>query len=172
MNLSEFNNKIYGLESGLKTGQNERVDELNDRILARFSCDVPLKPNMGVRPVPTKYSHFHMIDETPNAKINQPVYTPDNFCPIQSRGPVEGFNAGTESTLRNQHVFNDHDVFIPSSTSDLYRVSLPRPSREDIQPFLGLFSSFSPTTELRNQHAQIGNELFLNNTRTQLRNTV
>jgi hypothetical protein len=33
MNLSE-NNKIYGLETGVSYGQNARVDELNDRVLA------------------------------------------------------------------------------------------------------------------------------------------
>ena len=61
MNLSE-NTKIHGLVSGLIRGQNERVDELNARILGRFESDQPLQPNFSVRPVSTKYSHFPIIE--------------------------------------------------------------------------------------------------------------
>jgi hypothetical protein len=174
MNITEFNNKIYGLEPGFKTGQNDRVDELNDRILARISCDVPLKPNLNVRAQSTKYSYFHIIDESKPAKIKSQPFIDHSahFCPIQGRGPVSGFNVGAETDLIRPAVsFND--IYIPSSTSDLYNVSLPNPSREDVQPFLGLFDHFrmNHISTVRNENPKIGNELFLNHTRTQLRNS-
>lgn len=56
------NNKIYGVVEGVFYGQNERTDELNNRIIERNYPDIPLKPNYDPRPISTKYSHFPMID--------------------------------------------------------------------------------------------------------------
>jgi hypothetical protein len=88
MDISEYNNKIQGLipeTPGILYGQNERVDELNDRILGRFQPDMQLQPNINFRAVPTKYSHFPIIDRIKQANVpivSVPYYSMEtNFTP-------------------------------------------------------------------------------------------
>lgn len=182
MNITEFDNKIQGLvshTSPLLVGQHERVDELNKRILDRFSPDSPLQPNMDVRPVPTKYSHFPVIDRIPFSKVSlkSPLdYSVEsNFAPITSKGPVDGYfsNVNTESSLRNQYFAIQRGagqgVYIPSSNSDLYNVSIASNStRIESQPFPRLFEHDRILND-RSVNSKIGAERFFNNTRVQLR---
>ena len=94
MNLSE-SDKIYGLETGIQYGQNARVDELNDRTLARFVADTPLQPSIDRRPVPTKYARFPIIDRVSEAHVPLRSYldysATSAFAPIQGNGPFSGF---------------------------------------------------------------------------------
>ena len=53
---------INGAAQGVQYGQNERVDELNDRMAQRHFPDMSLEPNYDCRPVPTKYSHFPIVN--------------------------------------------------------------------------------------------------------------
>jgi hypothetical protein len=172
--------KLYGVQQGLIIGQQERVDELNDRIASRQFPDHGLAPNFDPRPVMTKYMKFPTIDR--RAPSNVPIQPSlahsvhNNFSPATQMGPPSGFlqNVDTESVLRNQTTALQHgatqNVYVPSSTSDLYNVhvtSTPGP-----QPHPSLFDrpTFAPTTrELRTQHAPIGKDQFHNHTRTQLR---
>ena len=66
MQYSQHNQKIEGLipsgYAGVLIGQNERVEELNRRIVDRVSTDAPLQPNFDPRPVSTKYALFPVID--------------------------------------------------------------------------------------------------------------
>lgn len=171
---------IIGLIPGILYGQNERVDELNTRILSRMSCDLPLQPNIDVRPVPTKYARFPMVDRMtyPKVGLRTPVdYSLEtNFAPIQSRGPVDGFfsHVNTESNLRNQFFAIQsapQAAYIPKSTSDLYDIKMAEPSRRDTQPYPGLFDKYQidVLAPIRNHNPAIGSQQFMNNTRTQLR---
>ena len=182
MNLTEFDNKIQGLVSGtspLLVGQHERVDVLNKRILDRFSPDYPLQPNMNVRPVPTKYSHFPIIERIPfpKVKLNSPLdYSIEsNFAPMTSTGPVDGYfsNVNTESSLRNQYFAIQRGagqgVYIPSSNSDLYNIAIAtNTTRTEPQPFERLFKHDRILND-RTVSSNIGAERFFNNTRVQLR---
>jgi len=171
---------IHGLVSGVYYGQNARVDELNNRISARVQSDVPLTPNFDVRPVPTKYARFPLIDRMtlPKVAIRTPYEysVSDNFASIQSRGPVDGYfsHVQDESILRNQIYAlqkADQAVYVPHSTSDLYKVSMASPSIQEPQPYPRLFESYSINVlaPVRNADPKIGFQRFLNNTRTQLR---
>jgi len=180
MDLTETN-KIHGLPDGILYGQNARVDELNDRILGRFYPDMPLQPNLHVRPVPTKYSHFPVIDRIPFAKVPivpAPYYSMEtNFTPSTSRGPVEGYfsNINVESTLRNQYFAIQKGAsqgeYIPSSQSDLYNVKMPTASKTESQPYPGLFDKYQPEQGNKNKKidSKIGADRFFNHTRYQLR---
>lgn len=188
MNLSEINNKIQGLipeTPGILYGQNERVDELNDRILGRFYPDMPLQANMDIRPVSTKYSHFPVIDRVPIAKVplvKEEYYSmATNFTPANTRGPVDGYlsNVNVESSLRNQYFAIQRGApqgeYIPSSQSDLYKVQMAEPSHRESQPYPILFDEYKPD-ERQNQNknrkmvdSNIGVDRFFNNTRVQLR---
>jgi hypothetical protein len=182
MNISETN-KIQGLipeTPGILYGQNERVDELNERILGRFYPDMPLQPNLNVRPVPTKYSHFPIIDRIPftnESILKIPYYSMEtNFTPSTSRGPIDGYfsNVNLESSLRNQYFGLQRGApqfeYIPSSQSDLYKVDIATPSRVEQQPYPGLFNIQSNIiTSESKLDANIGADRFFNNTRIQLR---
>ena len=60
MNLQD-NQNIHGVPSGVLYGQNERVDELNNRISSRNYADSPLEPHFAPRPVQTKQTLFPMV---------------------------------------------------------------------------------------------------------------
>jgi hypothetical protein len=174
---------IHGLVSGIYYGQNARVDELNERISARVQSDTPLMPNFDVRPVPTKYARFPMIDRITQHKVDirpMPEYSVANsFASIQSRGPVDGYfsHVQDESILRNQIYAiqkADQVVYVPQSESDLYKVTMATPSSEQHQPYPDLFSRYQMNVlaPVRNSDPRIGSEKFFNNTRLQLRGGV
>lgn len=183
MELSNTN-KIQGLipeTPGILYGQNERVDELNDRILGRFQSDMPLQPNIDIRPVPTKYSYFPVIERIPLPKVpltRSPYYSVEtNFTPSNSRGPVDGYfsNVNTESSLRNQYFAMQNGApqsdYIPSSQSDLYMVKMANPTQVETQPYPGLFDKYEQDlfSKQRTVNPKIGADTFFNNTRIQLR---
>lgn len=176
--------KIEGLfpsgYAGVLIGQNERVEELNRRVIDRISTDAPLQPNFDPRPVATKYSLFPIIDRraTPKESIYKtPQYDPQGkFYSNLEKGPVDGFlsNINLESSLRNQyHALHrggaPQSTYVPSSDSDLYRVEVI--SRPSVQPFPNLFkqNDFMQSHGMNNLTGHIGNDTFFNHTRTQLR---
>jgi hypothetical protein len=178
MNLNE-NFKIYGIPEGISYGQNDRVDEINERRSMRDFSDIPLAPNFDPRPVPTKYAHFPIINRRtpPTERINYAVnhVVELNFSPATQNGPPCGYfnNIDTETMLRNQGVALQHGadqgVYVPSSSSDLYNVSvISRPSN---QPFPDLFKKEQLQTSIPQKLSQseIGKDIFSNHTRTQLR---
>lgn len=183
MQLSEYDNKIYGLQTGVLYGQNARVDELNTRICSRFSADAPLHPNIDVRPSSTKYARFPIVDFATIPKVPLPrtldYSMATNFAPIQGNGPVDGFttNVNVESSLRNQFFALQRApqaAYIPSSTSDLYNTVLAQPSVVEVQPYPKLFDRYqmNPFAPVRNSDPKVGADVFLNNTRVQLRGGV
>jgi hypothetical protein len=174
------NHPIEGVVQGIYYGQNERVDQLNDRILNRIHTDGPLQPNIDVRAVPTKYARFPIIDRMAIPKVGlaiAPDYSVEKiYAPIQSRGPVQGFlsNVNVESSLRNQYFALQsaaQATYIPDSKSDLYEVKMAPSSHIEQQPYPGLFDPYQTNfhSAPRNVDPKIGSQMFLNNTRTQLR---
>jgi len=181
MQYNEFANKIHGLipqVPGIMYGQNERVDELNSRICERFRPEQMLQPNIDFRPTSTKYAYLPVIDlrKQANIDISPPldysIYS--GFVPPASRGPTVGYtdNVQIESQLRNQFYSlqkgAEQGVYIPSSNSDLYRTTMPQPSKLEIQPYPELFSQ-PILNNSRTSVAGTGGDLLFNNTRVQLR---
>jgi len=174
--------QILGLPQYLYHGQIERVEELNDRLSSRQFPDSPLQPNFDPRPVPTKYSHFPIINR--RTPMKEPVipyldyYQSVNFNPGTSRAPPSGYinNVEIENKLRNQYFALQHgaeqSVYIPSSNSDLYRITVPQGSLNEPQPHPDLFErpQFDPTPNPNVANSNIGREMLYNHTRTQLRN--
>jgi len=186
MNIND-NSSIYGVPQGILYGQNQRVDELNERIYERNKPDYFLEPNFDPRPVPTKYALFPIIDRRvePNERIMKtPNYNIQyNFNPGTS-APVSGYvaNIELESELRNQFFALQsgagQDLFIPKTTSDMYAFGsslIPQnSSRKEEQPYPRLFEKL----DYKNDNlpfivsTPIGKDRFYNHTRTQLRNTI
>jgi hypothetical protein len=173
---------MYGVQKGICYGQFDRTDELNNRIHDRQFSDKPLAPNFSSRPVMSKYSHFPIIErrapyEEQIASVPQhDVNT--NFSPATQNGPPSTYlnNIDIETGLRNQTVshqrYGIQQTYVPNSDSDLYRVNVFSNSETTPQPHPSLFhhASTECTTRANTvRHINIGNELFHNNTRTQLR---
>ena len=168
-----------GVPEYLYYGQNERVDELNTRIKDRQFPDSPLEPNFSPRPVPTKYSHFPIINR--RKQMNEPMipyldYNSNiNFNPGTHRAPPSGFlnNVDTETILRNQTFAlqsADQNVYIPSSNSDLYKVTVVSRPSDQTHPLLFDRPQFNWQTHPNVANSNIGRDQFFNHTRTQLRN--
>jgi len=177
-----MNYQIQGVHQGVQYGQNERVDELNERIRSRVVADSPLEPSFDPRPVSTKYAQFPMINrrkEVNEPSIPYPVYNQHlNFTPATSNGPSSGYrnNVDVENSLRNQEYAMQHgaeqNVYVPSSTSDLYNVTIT--SKPSLQPHPELFEQqqFSSMPHPNVENSTIGRDQFFNHTRTQLRSAV
>ena len=174
------NDSLYGVHTGVMTGQNERVDELNNRMQTRYFPDVAMAPNFDPRPMQTKQTLFPIINIRKDSI--QPIlsapnhYVETNFNPGTSRAHSSGYfaNVDTETKLRNQTAVLQHgayqNVYVPSSQSDLYNVHVV--SSPSVQPFPGLFVKHSHNTNIPMslQNGDIGKNRFSNHTRTQLRN--
>jgi hypothetical protein len=157
-----------------------RVQELNQRLWSRNQPDRPPPVNFDIRPTPTKYSVFPILDQ--RMPVGVPILPNSNtgsFLPTMTTGPVQGFiqNVDKESDLRNQYFAlqrgNDQACYVPSSNSDMYRVTLAQSTtRNEVQDFPLLFekSSFSKAIHpnLYN-NTTVGVDRLNNHTRTQNR---
>jgi hypothetical protein len=179
MNINETG-KIYGVPEYLYYGQNERVDELNDRMKERQFPDSPLEPMFAPRSVPTKYSHFPIINR--RKPMNEPAvpyldYNIVNFNPGSQRAPPSGIlkNIDTETVLRNQTIAlqkSEQAVYVPSSSSDLYKVTVVSKPSEQTHPLLFEQQTFNSQMHPNVSNANIGRDQLFNHTRTQLRNMI
>jgi hypothetical protein len=169
---------IYGLPTGLLRGQHDRVDELNDRMKERQFPDSPLEPMFAPRSVPTKYSQFPIINR--RKPMNEPAipyldYNTVNFNPGTQRAPPSGIlkNIDTETVLRNQTMAlqkADQSVYVPSSSSDLYNVTIVSKPGQQTHPLLFEKPTFVNQLHENVSSANIGRDQLFNHTRTQLRN--
>ena len=172
---------IFGLVDGIEYKQQERVEDLNERIYSRLYSDSPLRPHFNPRPVMTKYSQFPILDRRVESKV--PINTYLDYtvgtASIVGPAPIEGFqnNIGVESELRNQlYALSSapQRYYVPSSSSDLYNVAPVAGSLNEAQPFPALFDDMisgigggaHPNISAR---PDVGAGAFFNSTRAQLR---
>ena len=169
--------RMYGVVNKLFLCQNERVDELNERISSRNIPSEPLQPFYYQTPVSTKYGYMPILDQRKESSVplnNFPIFSPHTtFNPGNNMAPWHGFanNVNVESTLRNQF-FGLQDCeqayYVPSSKSDLYNINVPAPSQPVNQQFPLLFQRevfdhFNPNSD------NLGNSFFNNSTRTDIK---
>jgi hypothetical protein len=177
MDLND-NPNVTGAINGLWEGQQSRLDELDSRLAERQFPDRPLQPNFGLRPVPTKYSYFPIIERRTQPTVpimRQEMYNPaTNFSPATSNGPVASYlaNIDLETVLQNRHVALQHGadqgVYVPSSKSDLYGFAAVG-RQEDMGERSMIFDKYNLVTKGSDVARQVGQDRFHNNTRTQLR---
>jgi len=160
---------------------NECVSDIhkqtNQRIYDRNIPSQMLQPYIDARPVMTKYSYFPIVDprKPVNVPLQQmPTYNVNTvFNPGNTTSPWSGFasNVNLESELRNQ-VFAlqkcSQADYVPNSSSDLYNYNfktVKQPNPHELLFQTNNFEHFNPnpSTEF------VGNELFYNNTRNQVK---
>ncbi len=170
--------KMYGVIDGLYRCNQERANELNNRISSRNIPSTGLKPQFSMRPAATKYGYMPILDQYKKATVPSNSYTPYStsgvFNPGNATAPWSGFsnNVNLESQLRNQ-IFalqkSDQSVYVPESTSDLYETRVDYTPQPQTHPLLfdkADLASFNPNTQ------NIGNNLFNNHTRYQIKDTI
>jgi len=164
---------------GILYGQYERLDEINSRISSRIHSDTALQPNFDPRPISTKYAVMPIVDRRaiPKSPVdNYLEYSTEGVFSTQTtRGPVDGFlrNINIESQLRHQFFALQKEgagqsVYIPGSESDLYKPCTVA-GRQESQPYPDLFLRPQYEGTNTNHLANIGNNIFSNHTRQQLR---
>lgn len=177
------NTMLYGLPNGALFGQNDRVEDLNKRIYNRNIPDNALAANFDPRPVSTKYDHFSIIDRRKPSTVEIEKTVAHNvqshFNPGTHRAPPLSIlrDVNIETVLRNQTTALQHgseqSVFVPSSSSDLYKVNVASSSTGDgtyTHPHLFHSNNFMNKRAQQISNSAIGKDPFLNNTRVQLRN--
>ncbi len=180
-NIESSFDKIYGIPEGILYGQNNRVDELNDRIHSRITSDYNLAPNFTPRATPTRQTLLPIIPHVRPANVYIKP-TPDhyvnlNFNSSTTRGPPSGYinNVDIETSLRNQNTVLQRGapqgIYIPSSKSELFNVRVPASSITSAQPFPNISKTERIYTQIPPSllNNQIGVDRFNNHTRTQLR---
>jgi hypothetical protein len=172
LNCSSFNlnpdaNNVY-------YGQFDNLEYINRGVYNRNVPDQPLRPNMDARSLPTRCVLYPTVDHRLSKHKQYENYSMANtFAPVQSNAPVSGFNVVDESRLRNQYFSLQHGadqgVYVPASTSDLYKISMAKPAQEFAQPFPSLFRIDPAVTAPPPFADKIGKDVFNNCTQTQLR---
>jgi hypothetical protein len=168
--------EMYGVIDGIYYCNNDRVEDLNNRISERNIPSQKLQSQFGIRPVSTKYAMMPILDRRaiPTVPIERmPTYNiATTFSPGNDQGPWSGFaeKIDDDSRLRNQFFAlqrADQAYYIPPTTSDLYNVEVV--GRPVQQPFPDLFTTqhfmpFNPNT------CNVGGNFFNNCIRQQTKN--
>lgn len=119
---------MFGVINGLVLRENERMETINSRLLARMP-DNNVDHVYDPRPVPTRYNLMPVVDP--------PVVS---TVPIYQKMPAPFMqNVDDESTLWNINFALQDNLkltYVPSSTSDLYKVSIPSTSTVQTHPLL------------------------------------
>jgi len=149
---------IFGFFS---SGQHDRVDELNDRILDRAFDNKPVKPVFNPRAVSTKYSLFPILDRRPKIYLDDRVTVGED---IETETDLHGRNERTG-------VYDSGSKFRPTLESDMYKVVVGKPTDQPPEERALLFArpTFEASVHPNLTSSQIGGRVFYNHTRTQLR---
>ena len=151
-------------------------NEINKKIYDRNIPSEMLQPYLNVRPVMTKYSYLPIVD--PRKKLTIPLdqfptyNTNKVFNPGNATAPWSGFASkiNLESELRNQIYALQkcsQAVYVPNSKSDLFSYKFQTMKQHNPHELLfsnNHFYNFNPSP-----NEKIGENLFMNSTRMQIR---
>lgn len=162
MLLSEEKSRLYGVHQTPIVSQQERTEELNQRMRSRLYNLAPTAPMFSSRPTSTKYNIMSFSSPAPTYN------NPDQWLARTS-------GVDTESELRCQiHALqrSSQAVYVPSSDSDLYRdgTTIVRPVNPPKQEYELLFAQPLFDSNFNKWKGKdIGIDRFNNSTRTQMR---
>ena len=167
---------MHGVANGAYLCQQQRTQELSDRLWRRNTTTAPIKMQYSVRPVPTKYVHMPVVDCRRPANVpclQNPIYNMQTMFTPSNSLPFSGYQANVDiETKLHDTIFPlqacPQAKFIPSTQSDLYQNQHLVAGRREVMtnPLLfkePQFSSFNPNL------CGTGYKLFNNFTRQQVR---
>lgn len=157
----------------------ENQNTINQNIYQRNIPSENMQVSLPQRSVSTKYAHFPILDSRreSNVLLNyaRPYDNNQMFFPGTRKPHFCGFaqNVDLESNLRNQFFAlqkADQAIYVPNSNSNMYEnhINFTTTNKNLDNELLFNnedFDNFNP-----NISNKIGNEIFLNSTRVQLKN--
>ena len=154
-------------------------NNVGNNIYERVVPSHEMQMNFGFRPIMSKYATMPIVDDRIISQVSinkEPTYNSEEvFYPGTSKPHFSGFasNIDSESTLRNQFFAlqkgNKH-VYVPNSNSDLYENNLDIKNYDLNLDNLALFKKENFQDFNPNVSNKIGNNIFNNSTRVQLKN--
>ena len=156
----------------------ESHNTINDSIANRNFPSNNLGMNFSFRPVNTKYTlmptYNHPIESSVPINNSQVYDVTSTFFPGTRKPHFFGFatNVDKESTLRNQFFAlqkADQVAYVPNSSSDLYENNITFSTHNANLDAHLLFKEESFNDFNPNISNSIGNEIFYNSTRVQLK---
>jgi hypothetical protein len=176
MNNQSFNSNGV-LQEGCYYCNIESDVELSNKIYERNVPSRPLAPQFSMRSVPTKYSHFPIVDPRPPAQLvpikPHPTYNVETvFNPGTAQAPWSGFatSIDRESSLRNQFFALqkcDQREYVPSTASDMFESVIPVIQNTQTHPLLFKQEQFDKFDA--NPYGT-GKKFFDNHTRQEIKN--
>ena len=169
---------MEGVVNGVFYCQQERTQELSDRIYDRNTTSAPIKMSYSIRPAQTRRVHMPILDTRKEATVpcqQKPTYNTDTMFPPATSLPFNGYQANIDVETRLRDTIFPLQAcpqadFIPGSHSDMYNssylVAESRPVHMTNQLLFTQerFAPFNPNT------CNTGFKLFNNHTRVQIRN--
>lgn len=180
---------MYGVVNGFYQCNQERTQQLNERIYERNQPTQPLQMVFDPRPARTRQVLFPMVDGYMPSSVpiqQRSIYEQEQVFNPGTSAPFDGYqnSVDRESQLQNRffpHQKASQSKYIPSSNSDLYHVSVGQ--EKSIQafdltqdPHHGLYDTAEfharetwghPTP---NPYPQVGGDMFYNHTKVQVKN--
>ena len=154
-------------------------NNIGNNIYERVVPSHEMQMNFGFRPIMSKYATMPILDNRVQSQVNinkEPIYNNNEvFFPGTSKPHFNGFasNIDNESTLRNQFFAlqkGDKHLYVPNSNSDLYENNLDIKNYNFNLDNLILFKKENFEDFNPNISNKIGNNIFNNSTRVQLKN--
>ena len=154
-------------------------NNIGNNIYERVVPSHEIQMNFGFRPIMSKYATMPILDNRVQSQVNinkEPIYNNNEvFFPGTSKPHFNGFasNIDNESTLRNQFFAlqkGDKHLYVPNSNSDLYENNLDIKNYNFNLDNLILFKKENFEDFNPNISNKIGNNIFNNSTRVQLKN--
>ena len=163
---------LYGVvDKNIYIKNDNRVQELNERLFDRNTSIRPVSVSIDVRSTPTRYVKMPVVNMRPVSNVQCPHVVPFNinkqFFPGNTKSPYDGYNVDRETILRNQTFALqkcDQSAYVPPSNSDLYAKSIPQ------KMYTGRFQNMfnKPDLEPNDPNPEnLGQFLFNNHTREQ-----
>lgn len=162
---------MYGVIKGLKLCNQDRVEQLNERIYSRYVPNFSPQMQFDPRPTPTKYELFPMSGATlpvPTPVIARPSYNAaTSFLPGDA-APWNGFDVNQESKLKNINFALQkcpQATYVPSSNSEMFHRSS--------EMFQVKTSSVKPSTSVPPGARRMAStpNIFYNDTRQQIKDS-
>ena len=168
---------MFGVVDGVYYCNQQRIQELNNRISDRNIPSKSLQMVFDPAQVPTRYVRFPALDcrlpSTVPIKKFPPYNQMSQFNPGTS-APYSGYATYIDQDSRLKDIFmatqkgNAQSQYIPSSNSDMYRVNVtttnPIPMTNQGLFYNESFSPFNPNPR------NLGDKVLYNHTRQQVKN--
>lgn len=178
-NIENAYSLFKGVPFGVYLGQQERTNEIDERIFQRNFPSSPLEPNYDPRPISTKYSYFPGLSgrkQIHTSKNTYPIYNiHEVFNPGTGKAPCSGIlnDIDNETYLRNQHFAlqkGDKHYYVPQSGSELFKDYVYTTDKR-LQPHPDLFNNYNFENNRPRYSSlnNIGKNLFNNHTRNQMK---